>query len=134
MVQRSSWHCKPLILILKLAAWRAQSLCFRMKSCQLQEMSRGWTGSLSPLRHKSSSKRNSLYSLQTYPATTAPKHPHGLKEEAVSIKAVPAPFPKLHQHLHFAQVGSAGAAAALQLEALPCNSSPVEAVMLTYEV
>lgn len=102
---------------------RAQSLCFRMKSCQLQEMSKGWTGSLGLQRHKTSSNRNSLYSLQTCPAITAPKQPHVFKEEAVSIKAVPAPFPKLHQHLYFAQVGLDGAAAALQLES-PCPAIP----------
>lgn len=89
--------------------------------------------------HKSPSHENSLYSLQTCPAITAPKQPHGFKEEVglnpVSIKPVSSPLLKLHQYLYFAQVGLDGAAAALQLQSL-CPAIPAlwKQFMLTYEV
>lgn len=117
----SSWaQSWPACLLLK-----SPKPLSRMKSCQLQEMNREpW-----PPNTWSSSNRNSLYSLQTHPATTALKQPQGFKEEAglnpLSTKPVLAPTPKLHRHLYFVLVGLDGIAAALQLKSsCPVISAP----------
>lgn len=126
------WHCKAPILSPKLAGLPLAEE--HKASAQDEELpasgdEQGMNREPWPPNAQSSPNRNSLYSLQTHPATTALKPPHEFKEEAgldpTSTKIVLAPLPKLHWCLYFVLVGSDGVAAALQLKSTcPVISAP----------